>query len=81
MKLKKKTRKKLKRLARSAGALGAAFMTELLSELTATFARRSDGHDDREREDEHARLARRSDRSRSNGTAEHDPLPRTADSH
>lgn len=77
MKLKKKTRKKLERLARSASALGAAFMTELLSELTATFARRSDGRDD-----ERARHpGRRNDRTRSNGTAEHDPLPRTADSH
>jgi len=77
MKLKKKTRKKLKRLARSAGALGAAFMTELLGELTATFARRSDGRDD----DPGRQPARRNDRTRSNGTAEHDPLPRTADSH
>lgn len=69
MKLKKKTRKQLRRLARAAGLLAAAFATDLLAELTASVIHRRrslDGHGDHD-------AARH--------TLAHEPLPRTADAH
>lgn len=78
MKLKKKTRKQLRRLARAAGALGTAFATEALVAMTASFTA------SREVRTEIAARAR-TRRAPPDGAIdrEHEraPLPRTADEH
>ncbi|UJR83484.1 hypothetical protein [Sandaracinus amylolyticus] len=80
-KLKKKTRKRLKRLARTMGRVGGAIAVEMVTEMIATFAERSIDITERiER-----RRAKREEAPRprtENGARERDhALPRTADDH